>query len=157
MNRGVRVKGLCQMKRRNGGRNFLGKITAFHLGGGHRNYYRIVDWVRYLWYIPARIRRVEYDPNRKAFLALICYSNGVLSYILAWEGLQIESLVCSGEFLYRFGLGWRTSLRWIQLGIKFHGIEYTPSSGAKLVRAAGTFGQIRKKKRMFCCCSIELG
>jgi len=127
-----------------GGRNNSGKITSYHRGGGVGRYYRMIDFHRTVLNIPAIIRQVEYDPNRNSFLLLLCYMNGIISYVLAPNGLNKGDYVITGdEFLQEVGNTLR--LNQIILGSFVHNIEMFPGSGGKLVRAAGTFAQLLKR------------
>src|SRR6056300_1292679 len=88
---------LVEKKNRSGGRNNLGRITTRHIGGGHKQRYRIIDFKRNKDGIPARVERIEYDPNRSALIALICYKDGERRYIIAHKGLEVGTEIISGR------------------------------------------------------------
>ena len=95
--KGAPLKSLLEAKRKTGGRNNTGRITTRHIGGGHKQFYRLVDFKRIKDDIPAKVERIEYDPNRSANIALICYRDGARAYILAPKGLEVGSTVVSGS------------------------------------------------------------
>jgi len=130
-------KSLLRPVRSTGGRNHHGHITSRHRGGGHKRRYRVVDWRREKDGIPARVEAVEYDPNRTANIALLCYADGEKRYILAPRGLEVGQTVMSGpEAEPRVGNA--KALRDIPLGLVVHNVELVPGKGGQLGRAAGT-------------------
>lgn len=131
---------------RNSGRNNLGKITVYHRGGGHKKRYRIVDFARKLWGISGVVLRIDYDPNRSANIALIFYRNGILSYILCPEGLRPGQFIQSGNFSSISQPGNCMQLKYIPLGTLIHNIEMSFGRGGQLIRSAGSFGKILKKR-----------
>jgi large subunit ribosomal protein L2 len=135
------VKALTEGKRKSGGRNNHGHSTAYRTGGGHKQRYRIVDFKRRKFDVPATVERLEYDPNRTAFIALIRYDDGELSYILAPQRLRVGDKVVSGE---RADIkpGNALPLKNIPVGTIVHNVEMKPQAGGKLARAAGTFVQL---------------
>ena len=132
-------------KKRSGGRNNLGRITARHRGGGHRRKVRIVDFRRDKNDIPATVQTIEYDPNRNALIALLAYKDGDKRYIIAPEGLQPGDTIVSGDQA-PIKIGNCLPLANIPLGVEIHGLELTPKKGAQLVRGAGLSCQILAKE-----------
>ncbi|HVR66889.1 MAG TPA: 50S ribosomal protein L2 [Verrucomicrobiae bacterium] len=141
LHKGKPIKALTEGKRRSGGRNNHGHLTSFRKGGGHKQRYRIVDFKRRKFDVPATVERLEYDPNRTAFIALIRYEDGELSYILAPQRLRVGDKVISGE---RSDIkpGNALPLKNIPVGTIIHNVEMKPEAGGKLARAAGTFVQL---------------
>ena len=135
------VKGLTKT----GGRNNQGRVTMFHIGGGHKRLYRIIDFKRNLFNISGKVIRVEYDPNRSCWIALIYYTNGVFSYIIAPNGLAIGDIVVSGENV-SIKLGNSLPLKKIPIGTLIHNIELKPGKGGQLSRSAGSYAQLIKKE-----------
>ena len=138
-------KSLSFSKKKSGGRNNMGRITARHRGGGHRKKIRIVDFRRDKNSIPATVKAIEYDPNRNALLALINYKDGERRYIIAPEGLQVGDTVMSGDDA-QIKIGNCMALASIPLGVEIHAVELAPLKGAKLVRGAGLSCQILAKE-----------
>jgi large subunit ribosomal protein L2 len=129
-------KSLVEVKKRTGGRNNNGRMTARHIGGGHKQKYRKVDFKRRKRGISAEVVGIEYDPNRSARIALIKYTDGELSYILAPDGLRVGSSVTAGDNVAP-DLGNALPLRSIPLGSNIHNIELTPGRGGQVARSAG--------------------
>jgi large subunit ribosomal protein L2 len=129
-------KSLVEVKKRSGGRNNNGRMTARHIGGGHKQKYRKVDFKRRKRGISAEVVGIEYDPNRSARIALIKYTDGELSYILAPDGLLVGSTVTAGDNVAP-DLGNALPLRAIPLGSNIHNIELTPGRGGQVARSAG--------------------
>ncbi len=130
-------KSLLTRYKKKGGRNNQGKITARHRGGGHKRMYRVIDFKRLRDGIPARVKSIEYDPNRSARIALLHYVDGVKSYILAPEGLKAGATVVSGPDAEPT-LGNCLPLSAIPTGATIHNIELQPGRGGQLCRSAGT-------------------
>ena len=128
---------LIEKQSKNAGRNNNGRITVRHQGGGHKQHYRIVDFRRNKDGIPAKVERIEYDPNRSAHLALLCYSDGERRYIIAPRGLEVGAQVVSGSEA-PIKTGNALPIRNIPVGSTIHCIEMMPGKGAQLARAAGT-------------------
>ena len=128
-------------KRKTGGRNNYGRITTRHIGGGHKQKYRIIDFKRLKDGIPAKVERIEYDPNRSAHIALVCYADGVRNYILAPKGLAQGDVIESGVHA-PIKVGNALPLRSIPVGTNVHAVELTPGQGAQFARSAGAFCQI---------------
>jgi large subunit ribosomal protein L2 len=130
-------KSLLRPKKKKGGRNHQGKITARHRGGGHKQKYRIIDFQRKKDEIPAKVASVEYDPNRSARIALLHYADGEKRYILAPEGLTAGATVVSGETAEP-RLGNCLPLKRIPTGTTIHNVELQPGRGGQMCRSAGT-------------------
>ena len=119
------------------GRNNNGHITTRHKGGGHKHHYRVVDFKRNKDGIPAKVERIEYDPNRSAHIALVCYADGERRYIIAPRGLEVGSSIMSGaEAPIRVGN--TLPIRNIPVGSIVHGVELQVGKGAQIIRSAGT-------------------
>ena len=134
-------KSLLAPLKSKGGRNNNGRITTRHQGGGHKRSYRIIDFKRNKDGIPAKVATIEYDPNRTANIALIVYSNGVKSYILAPKGLEVGMTVVSGPEA-DIKVGNALPLANIPVGTLIHNIELKPGKGGQLVRSAGASAQV---------------
>ncbi len=132
---------LLESKSRNGGRNNAGRITTRHVGGGHKQHYRVIDFKRNKDGIPARVERLEYDPNRTANIALLCYSDGERRYIIAPKGLSAGDVVQSGQNA-AIKVGNTLPLRNIPVGSVIHCVEMKSGKGAQLARSAGTSVQL---------------
>lgn len=130
------AKSLVEVKKRTGGRNNRGRMTARHIGGGHKQKYRRVDFKRRKHGVSAEVIGIEYDPNRSARIALIKYADGEMSYILAPNGLAVGSNVAAGNDVAP-DLGNALPLRSIPLGANIHNIELTPGRGGQVARSAG--------------------
>ena len=139
--KGKPVKGLTVGKSSSGGRNNHGHTTVRFRGGGHKRSYRIVDFKRRKFDVPATVERIEYDPNRSAWIALIKYADGELSYILAPQRLKAGDAVVSGA---RADIkpGNAMPMGAIPVGTIIHNIEMKPGAGGKIARAAGTYAQL---------------
>ena len=134
--KGRPVQSLLEKKSKSGGRNNKGRITVRHHGGGHKQHYRIVDF------------RIEYDPNRSAHLALLCYADGERRYILAAEGLEVGQTVMSGaEAPIRPGNA--LPIRNIPVGTTIHCVELVPGKGGQLVRSAGASAQLLAREGVY--------
>ena len=130
------TKRLLEPKKRSGGRNNSGRLTSRHIGGGHKQKYRKVDFKRRKRGIAAKVTAIEYDPNRSARIALIKYADGELSYILAPAGLLVGASVMAGDQAPP-EIGNALPLRAIPLGASIHNIELTPGRGGQIARSAG--------------------
>jgi large subunit ribosomal protein L2 len=135
------LKGLVRGKRRTGGRNSKGRLTMRHRGGGARQLYREVDFRRDKLGIPARVERLEYDPNRSARIALVVYADGEKRYILAPEGLHPGQKIVSAPEA-DIVVGNCLSLRHIPLGTMVHNVELKQGKGGQMVRSAGAAAQV---------------
>jgi large subunit ribosomal protein L2 len=134
-------KKLTSKLHKTGGRNNHGRITTRHIGGGHKQTYRRVDFKRTKHYMPANVERLEYDPNRTAFLALLKYNDGTLAYILAPQRLGIGDSVVSG-IKADVKPGNAMQLASMPIGTIVHNIELKAGGGGKIARSAGTYGQL---------------
>ena len=135
---------LLDTKSKSGGRNNNGRITVRHIGGGHKQHYRMVDFKRNKDGIPAKVERLEYDPNRSANIALVLYADGERRYILAPKGLSAGDVIQSGVDA-PIKPGNTMPLRNTPLGSVVHAIELKPGKGAQIARAAGTYAQLVAK------------
>jgi len=142
--KGKPCKSLTKGSSNTGGRNNLGRITSFHKGGGHKQLYRVVDFKRLKSDIPATVERIEYDPNRTAFIALIKYKDGEMSYIIAPDGLQAGSVVVSGSNV-DIKTGNALPMSAIPVGTVIHNVELRPGKGGQMARSAGAFAKIESK------------
>ena len=141
----VPEKSLCVSLKKNAGRNNQGKITVRHQGGGSRRKYRLVDFKRNKDGIPAKVTAIEYDPNRSANIALICYADGLKSYILAPEGLKVGMELMNGPEA-EVKIGNCMPLSRIPVGTMVHNIELYLGHGGQMVRSAGTGAQLMAKE-----------
>jgi large subunit ribosomal protein L2 len=139
--KGKPVKGLTEGEHSSGGRNNHGRITSRFRGGGHKQAYRLVDFKRRKFDVAAVVERLEYDPNRTAFIALIKYADNELSYIIAPQRLKVGDPVVSG-LRVDIKPGNAMPLAAIPVGTIIHNIELKPGAGGKMARSAGTFAQL---------------
>ena len=137
-------KSLVYGKKRSGGRNNQGKMTMRYIGGGHKKLYRFIDFRREKDGIPAVVKTIEYDPNRTARIALVCYADGEKRYIVAPHGLKVGQTIMSGIGVAP-EIGNTLLLRDIPFGTMIHNIELNPGQGAKLVRSAGSYAQLMSR------------
>jgi len=156
LHKGKPVKGLTVGKSHSGGRNNHGRTTSFFRGGGHKQSYRIVDFKRRKADVPAVVERLEYDPNRTAFIALIKYQDGELSYILAPQRLKVGDAVVSGAKV-DIKPGNAMPLGAIPVGTIIHNIELKQGAGGKVARAAGTYGQLVGKDAGYAQVKLQSG
>ena len=138
-------KSLTTSLKKHAGRNAQGKITVRHHGGGSRRKYRIIDFKRNKDGIPATVKSIEYDPNRTANIALICYADGEKKYILAPVGLKVGQTVMNGAEA-EIKVGNCMELKDMPVGTQIHNIEIYPGHGGQLVRAAGVSAQLMAKE-----------
>jgi large subunit ribosomal protein L2 len=141
MHRGAPYAPLVSKKSKSGGRNNQGRITTRHRGGGHKHHYRIIDFKRDKDGVPARVERIEYDPNRTARIALVLYSDGERRYIIAPKGMQAGDELMSGAGA-PIKTGNALQLRSIPVGTTVHCVELKPGKGAQLGRSAGAAMQL---------------
>jgi large subunit ribosomal protein L2 len=141
-------KSLLRPIRKTGGRNNLGRVTAFCRGGGHKRAYRVIDFRRDKYNIPARVATIEYDPNRSARIALLHYADGEKRYIVAPEGLRVGMTIVSGENV-EIKVGNSMPLAGIPLGTFVHNVELYPGKGGKIARSAGSYVQLAAKEGEF--------
>ncbi|MDZ7651686.1 MAG: 50S ribosomal protein L2 [Burkholderiaceae bacterium] len=141
LHKGKPLAALTEHKKRGSGRNNHGRITVRHRGGGHKQHYRLIDFKRDKDGIPAKVERLEYDPNRSAHIALLCYADGERRYIIAPKGLTVGAQLMSGQDA-PIKVGNALPLRNIPVGSTIHCIEMLPGKGAQMARAAGTGVQL---------------
>ena len=139
--KGKPEKTLTEGLNKPGGRNNHGRMTARHSGGGHKRRYRIIDWKRSIRDIEGTVERLEYDPNRTAFIALIKYANGEKRYIVAPQRLNVGDKIIAGEKV-DVKPGNCMPLKSMPVGTIIHNIEMKPGKGAQMIRSAGTFAQL---------------
>jgi large subunit ribosomal protein L2 len=139
--KGKPVKALTEGLKSKGGRNNLGRVTVRHRGGGAKRAYRIIDFKRRKWDVPATIERLEYDPNRTAFIALVNYKDGEQAYIIAPQRVGVGDVVIAGENV-DIKPGNALPLKNIPVGTIIHCIEMKPLKGAQMARSAGSYAQL---------------
>ena len=149
-------RSLVTTLRKKGGRNFRGKITVRHRGGGHKRRYRLLDFKRDKQGIPARVTSIEYDPNRSARIALLVYADGEKRYIIAPLGLRVGDQLMSGSGA-EIRVGNSLPLRQIPLGTLVHNIELQPGRGGQMARAAGTSAQVLAKEGAYATLRLPSG
>ena len=154
--RGKPVKLLTEGKSHSGGRNNHGRITSRFRGGGHKQSYRLVDFQRRKFDVPASVERIEYDPNRTAFIALIKYADGELSYILAPQRLRVGDSVVAGQRV-DIKPGNAMPLASIPVGTIVHNVELKTGAGGKMARAAGTYAQLVGKDSGYAQLKLQSG
>jgi large subunit ribosomal protein L2 len=139
---------LLESQSKNAGRNNNGRITTRHQGGGHKQHYRLVDFRRNKDGIPAKVERLEYDPNRSAHIALLCYADGERRYIIAPKGISAgDQLISGSEAPIKSGNA--LPLRNIPVGSTIHCIELQPGKGAQIARSAGTSVQLLAREGIY--------
>ncbi len=141
LHKGKPFAGLVESQSSNAGRNNNGRITVRHQGGGHKQHYRVVDFKRNKDGIPAKVERIEYDPNRSAHIALLCYADGERRYIIATKGMVVGQPIMSGSEA-PIKPGNALPIRNIPVGTTIHCVEMLPGKGAQMARAAGTSVQL---------------
>ena len=141
LHKGAPYKPLLEKQSKSGGRNNNGRITTRHIGGGHKQHYRVIDFKRNKDAIPATVERLEYDPNRTANIALVLYADGERRYIIAPKGVKAGDEIQSGDAA-SIKPGNTLPLRNIPVGSVVHCIEMKPGKGAQLARSAGTSAQL---------------
>ncbi|MDD3284119.1 MAG: 50S ribosomal protein L2 [Patescibacteria group bacterium] len=134
------LKKLTCIKKKNSGRNNQGRVTVRHQGGGEKRYLRDVDFKRDKYDIPAKVEKIEYDPNRNAFISLVCYKDGERRYILTAEGMQVGQEVISSKTKLVLVDGNRFPFTLIPSGTSVYNVELTPGKGGKMIRGAGARG-----------------
>ena len=137
-------KSLLATKKSTGGRNHVGKMTVRNIGGGHKQKYRIIDFKRDKDGIPAVVKTIEYDPNRTARIALVCYADGEKRYIIAPQGLKVGQTIMSGKEATP-NVGNTMFLSDVPFGTIVHNIELRPGQGAKMARSAGAYAQLMSR------------
>ena len=149
-------KSLTVSLNKTAGRNNQGKITVRHHGGGSRRKYRIIDFKRNKVDVPATVKSIEYDPNRTANIALICYADGEKSYIIAPNGLKVGDALMNGENA-EVKVGNCLPLSAIPVGTEIHNVELYPGKGGQLVRAAGNTAQLMAKEGKYATLRLPSG
>ena len=149
-------KSLTVSLNKTAGRNNQGKITVRHQGGGSRRKYRIIDFKRNKVDVPATVKSIEYDPNRTANIALICYADGEKSYIIAPNGLKVGDVLMNGENA-EVKVGNCLPLSAIPVGTEIHNVELYPGKGGQLVRAAGNTAQLMAKEGKYATLRLPSG
>jgi len=149
-------KSLLAPKKRSGGRNNTGKMTVRYVGGGHKQMYRQIDFRRNKDAIGAVVKTIEYDPNRSARIALVCYEDGTKSYILAPNGLTVGQVIRSGPGVAP-EVGNSLPFGEIPLGTVVHNIELYPGEGAAMARSAGTYAQLLAREGKYAIIKLPSG
>jgi len=156
LHKGAPHEPLLEKKSKNGGRNNYGRITVRHQGGGHKQRYRIIDFKRDKTGIPARVERIEYDPNRTAHIALVLYADGERRYIIAPKGVRAGDAIMSGSDA-PIKAGNALPMRNIPVGSTVHNIEMKPGKGAQIARSAGTSAQIVAREGAYATLRLRSG
>ncbi len=141
LHKGAPERSLTEGKKKTGGRNNMGRITSYHRGGGHKQRYRLIDWKRKKFDVEGTVLRLEYDPNRTAFIALIEYTDGEKAYIIAPQRLQAGDKVVAAEKA-DIKPGNAMQLKSMPVGTIIHNVEMKVGKGAQLCRSAGTYAQL---------------
>ena len=149
-------RSLLEPLKHNAGRNNTGRITVRHHGGGNRTKYRVIDFKRTKTDCTAVVKTIEYDPNRSAFIALIEYTDGVKSYILAPDGLKVGYIIMNGEGA-DIKIGNAMPISSIPVGTIIHNIELYPGKGGQLVRSAGNYAQLIAKEGKYATLKMPSG
>lgn len=149
-------RSLTEALRKKGGRNNTGKVTVRHRGGGNRRRYRIIDFKRDKYDVPAFVQAIEYDPNRSARIALVQYEDGEKRYIIAPLGLKVGDRIANGD-LAQTRIGDSMPLHDIPVGTTIHNVELTPGKGGQLVRSAGVSAQLLAKEGKYATVRLPSG
>ena len=147
---------LLESQSKNAGRNNNGRITVRHQGGGHKQHYRMIDFLRNKDGIPAKVEHIEYDPNRTAHIALLCYADGERRYIIAPRGIASGAQIISGAEA-PIKVGNALPLRNIPVGSTIHCIELQPGKGAQIARSAGTSVQLLAREGAYASLRLRSG
>ncbi len=150
------TKSLLVKKTKTGGRNNQGRMTVQHIGGGAKRKYRLIDFKRNKFGVPARVTTIEYDPNRSANIALLTYKDGEKRYIIAPKDLKVGAIVESGEAV-DIKVGNAMQLKNIPVGTVIHNIELKPGAGAELARSAGASAQILGREDKYVMIRLQSG
>jgi large subunit ribosomal protein L2 len=156
LHKGAPLAALTEAQNKTGGRNNHGRITTRHKGGGSKQHYRLIDFKRDKEGIPARIERLEYDPNRTAHIALLCYVDGERRYIIAPKGVQVGDQLMAGHDA-PIKVGNSLPLRNIPVGSTVHCIEMKPGKGAQIARAAGGSAQLVAREGAYATLRLRSG
>lgn len=152
----VPEKSLVEAKKGTGGRNSSGRRSMRYIGGGHKKQYRLIDFKRNKFDIPATVATIEYDPNRTSFIALLNYADGEKRYIIAPQGLEVGATVVSGLAVAP-ELGNALQLKNMPLGTVVHNIEMQPGQGGKIARSAGASAQLANKEEKYAVLKMPSG
>jgi large subunit ribosomal protein L2 len=156
LHKGAPYGPLLEKQSRNGGRNSAGRITTRHIGGGHKQHYRIIDFKRNKDGVAGTVERVEYDPNRSAFIALVCYADGERRYIIAARGMRAGDTIISGDRA-PIKVGNSLPLRNVPLGTVVHCLELKPGKGAQVARSAGAGVQLVAREGQYATVRLRSG
>jgi len=156
LHKGAPERSLTESKSKSGGRNNAGRISVRHQGGGHKQRYRLIDFKRSKDGIPARVERIEYDPNRTANIALLVYKDGVKSYIISPKGIKAGDELQSGADA-PIRVGNAMPIANIPVGSQIHCIEMKPGKGAQIARSAGTAAQLLARDGMYATLRLRSG
>ena len=156
LHKGKPYDALLEKKTKSGGRNNAGRITTRHRGGGHKQHYRVIDFKRNKDSIPAKVERLEYDPNRSAHIALLLYSDGERRYIIAPQGVKAGDTLMSGQDA-PIKQGNCLPLRNIPVGTTVHAIELKPGKGAQIARSAGASVQLVAREGAYATLRLRSG
>jgi large subunit ribosomal protein L2 len=156
LHKGKPFAALLEKKSKSGGRNNAGRITTRHRGGGHKQHYRVIDFKRNKDGIPAKVERLEYDPNRSANIALLLYSDGERRYIIAPQGVKAGDSLMSGQDA-PIKQGNCLPLRNIPVGSTLHAVELKPGKGAQIARSAGTSVQLVAREGAYATLRLRSG
>ena len=156
LHKGEPYKPLLEKQSRNGGRNNNGRITTRHIGGGHKQHYRIIDFKRIKDGIPAKVERIEYDPNRTAHIALLLFADGERRYIIAPRDVKAGDVLQSGSAA-PIKTGNCLPLRNIPVGSVIHAIELKPGKGAQIARSAGASVQLVAREGQYATVRLRSG
>lgn len=156
LHKGAPHSALVEKKNGSGGRNNMGRITVRHHGGGHKQNYRVIDFKRNKDGVQAVVERLEYDPNRSANIALVCYADGERRYIIAPKGLKAGDKVQSGS-ASSIAVGNTLPLRNIPIGANVHCIEMKPGKGAQMARSAGASAQLVAREGAYATLRLRSG
>jgi len=156
LHKGKPHKSLIESKSKKGGRNNNGRITVRHQGGGHKQHYRIIDFKRNKFDIPAVVERIEYDPNRSAHIALLKYLDGERRYIIAPSKIKVGDEIISSDKC-EIKTGNSMKLKDIPLGTNIHCVELKPMKGAQIARSAGTSARLIAKEGIYATLRLQSG
>ncbi|MCR5084756.1 MAG: 50S ribosomal protein L2 [Succinivibrionaceae bacterium] len=154
--KGKPFKALVEQKRKTGGRDNTGRISVRHIGGGHKQRYRLIDFKRDKDGVQAKVVRIEYDPNRSCHIALVCYTDGEHRYILAPKGLNPGDMIQSGDDA-PISVGNALPMRNIPLGSTIHNVELTPGKGGQLARSAGCYCELLAREGTYVTLRLRSG
>jgi large subunit ribosomal protein L2 len=156
LHKGAPYSPLLEQKAKRGGRNNAGRVTTRHVGGGHKQQYRIIDFKRDKDGIPCTVERLEYDPNRTAYIALVCYNDGERRYIIAPKSVKAGDKLVSGQ-LAPIKAGNCLPLRNIPVGSQVHCVEMKAGKGAQIARSAGTSVQLVAREGQYATLRLRSG